>query len=129
MLIWKITCDHSFPGLSSSDDVPAILEFLLSKDPNSTLRGQISLFGGFEECNSDYYESVKETLKCPDGFVLNPNNSYCYNIAPFEGDFEYGSAICYNLEAEILSFIDDDDIRGFMSLVKSGKILLQNFSH
>jgi hypothetical protein len=109
---------YNFSGLSPSDN--ALLELLLSKNPNSTIRGQVSLFGGYEECDPDHYESVKETLKCPDGFVLNPNNSYCYNIAPFEGDFKYGKSVCHNLEAEIISFTNDDDTSGFITLVKSG---------
>ncbi len=106
--------------MSKSDDVPALLELLLSKNPNSTIRGQISLFGGYEECDSDYYESVKESLKCPESFVLNSNNSYCYNIASGEGSFQYASAVCYNWDAEILSFKNDDDINGFLTLIKSG---------
>jgi hypothetical protein len=103
-----------------SKNVPALLELLLSKNPNSTIRGQVSLFGGYDECEPDIYESVKETLKCPEGFVFNSNNSYCYSIASDEASFQYASAVCHNLEADILNFMNDDDISGFITLIKSG---------
>ena len=65
-----------FPGLKAKDDVASVLGLLLSYDPSNTIKAKVSLAGGFQlvDCKSVDVESKS----CPEGFVIDTENNYCY---------------------------------------------------
>jgi hypothetical protein len=107
-----------FPGLSPSDDVPELLKYLLSKDPNSTIRAQVGIFGGYEKCD---YEQWKGPLNCAKDYVRNPYSFNCY-IKGYSATYYEAQEFCKRQDADILNFEDEEDIKGFIILLNSSKI-------
>ncbi len=127
----------SFPGLSTTDDILDLLKLISSNHPDLTIAAQVALDGGYDPCNNKTFHLSKEKKRefiepCDPGFVLDSNNELCYTQMQEDASIQTGKDFCSSLSAEILTFVNDVQIQGFLQLfcqVKSfiySKIM-QNF--
>ncbi len=113
-----------YPGLSTTDNVLEMLKLYLSKDPNSTIRANVSFSGGFGYCDNDLIieRFNKEMIHCDEGFIFDPITVRCYIIPNVLVNSSNYYEYCHEAYgAECLEFQNDDQVNSFMDLLISGK--------
>ena len=110
-----------FPGAVPSDDVPNLIKLLLSKDPNSTIRSQVALNGGYKECTAE--QKRAKNYNCSEDFVLDEENMICYKVLNIVANFSFGEELCNEESGSSgsLYFDNEKELRGFYNLLTTGK--------
>ena len=90
----------------------------MSKDPNSTIRSQVSLDGGYKLCTEAQF--LAKNYKCRQGFVGDLKNRMCYKVLDIVTNETIGNALCS--PDSVLSFTKDEEVDGFMDLLRTGII-------
>ena len=116
-------CLLRFPGAIPSDNVINLLKLFMSKEPNSTIRSQVSLEGGYNLCTEAQFLSKNYT--CRKGFVSDSRNRNCYKVLNIVTNETVGNNSCN--PNSLLSFTKDREVEGFMDLLKTGSICLNKY--
>jgi hypothetical protein len=94
----------------------------LSKDPSSTIRSQASLDGGYKLCTEAQF--LAKNYTCREGFVGDLRNRMCYKVLDVVSNETIGNDLCK--PDLVLSFTKDEEVEGFMNLLKTGTIQMMS---
>jgi hypothetical protein len=114
----KLTIYFSFPGAKVTYDFPNLLKLFLSSDPDSSIRAQVALSGGYEKCTDDQYTANKQQKCKGDGNVWSEENLNCYKVMDGVSNFSFG--FNYLCNRSLINFQNDQDIETFINLIRSG---------
>ena len=117
-MIFLFKFKFRFPGAKATDDVPNLLKLFLSKDPDSSIRTQVALVGGYDACNVDQNLTYHRKRCARDNNIWSEENLSCYKVLNVSTNFNNGyNNIC---NQSLIDIQNDDDVEAFINLVKYG---------
>jgi hypothetical protein len=107
-----------FPGAQSSDDMINLLKLLLSKDPDSSIRTEVALSGGYELCSIE--KSIDNNRKkCTESnYVWSEENLRCFFVSNVT--FKLTNNFNSPCKQSLIDFQNDIDVAALINLTRSG---------
>ncbi len=121
----------NFPGLPEDNSPLDLIQLMTTQNPDALIRSEVAKEGGYNPCEEAEGAISKKkkrrrrkrntftmtSVSCHDPTMFTHDGfGFCYHVHSGMGMEE-----CETVDANPLAFNNDDEITGFINLLKSGK--------